>query len=70
MDEYETLGRLLDIRREAGLTRSEIACRMGVSVSGVGSVEAALRCMRQAPSLKGLRRYAEVCGRRLVIRLE
>ncbi|MBI3149133.1 MAG: helix-turn-helix transcriptional regulator [Betaproteobacteria bacterium] len=70
MDEYETLGRLLDIRRETGLTRGEVARRMGVSVGGVASVEAALRSMRQAPSLRVLQLYAEACGRRLVIRLE
>lgn len=70
MDEDETLGRLLDLRRETGLTRGEIARRMGMSVGGVASVEAALRGMRHAPSLKALQRYAEACGRRLVIRLE
>lgn len=70
MDEDDTLGRLLELRREAGLTRGEIARRAGMSVDGVASVEAALRCVRHAPSLGALQRYAEACGRRLVIRLE
>lgn len=56
-------------RTDAGLTQAEVAARMGTSRSVVSRLEAALRGKRDAPTLGLLRRYAEACGRRLVVEM-
>lgn len=70
--EYERLGpifavvdEMIEARRAAGLTQTQIAARMGTSQSVVARVENA----RHMPTFDMIARYAEAIGRRLDIRL-
>lgn len=69
-DEFATLAELLRARQRAGLTQAQLAERMGVSQPVVARIEASVGSRKHAPSLSTLRRYAEACGQRLVIRIE
>ena len=69
-DEFETLAALLHARNEAGLTQAEVAERMGVSQPVVARIESSLGKKSHSPTLDSLRRYANACGMRLVIRME
>lgn len=69
-DEFAALAELLRARQRAGLTQTELAARMGVSQPVVARIEGSIGSRKHAPSLATLRRYAEACGQRLVIRLE
>jgi DNA-binding XRE family transcriptional regulator len=68
-DEFAALAELLKARREAGLTQAEVAQRMGVSQPVLARIESSLGSRSHAPSLSTLRRYAQACGKRLVISL-
>lgn len=68
-DEFAALDKLLTLRRESGLTQSEIAARMGVAQASLARLESSLISRRHLPSLASLRRYAEAFGKRLEIRL-
>ena len=68
-DEFAALAELLKARKEAGLTQADVAQRMGVSQPVLARIESSLGNHRHAPSLSTLRRYAQACGKRLVIRL-
>ena len=50
--------RIDDILRQRGMTEKELAMRMGVSQQAVNSV---VRC-RENPSVRKLKRYADVLG--------
>jgi len=65
--EFAALATLLEARREAGLTQAEVALRMGVSQPVLARIESSLGSRKHTPSLKTLKRYAEACGKRLVI---
>lgn len=69
-DEFSALSALLRLRQRVGLTQAEIAERMGVSQPVIARIESSIASHKHAPSLATLRRYAEACGQRLVIRLE
>jgi DNA-binding XRE family transcriptional regulator len=69
-DEFAALAELLRARQAAGLTQSQLAERMGVSQPVVARIESSLGSRKHAPSLATLRRYADACGQRLVIRFE
>jgi transcriptional regulator with XRE-family HTH domain len=56
---------LVDCRRAAGLSQTEVAARMGTSQSAVARVESGLGDLR----LSTLSRYAAALGRRLDLRL-
>lgn len=66
-DEFAALAELLKARKEAGLTQADVAQRMGVSQPVLARIESSLGNQRHAPSLSTLRRYAQACGKRLVI---
>ena len=66
-DEFAALAELLKARKNAGLTQAEVAQRMGVSQPVLARIESSLGNHRHAPSLSTLRRYAQACGKRLVI---
>jgi DNA-binding XRE family transcriptional regulator len=65
--EFAALATLLEARREAGLTQAEVALRMGVSQPVLARIESSLGSRKHTPSLNTLKRYAEACGKRLVI---
>jgi ribosome-binding protein aMBF1 (putative translation factor) len=69
-DEFAALAELLRARQTAGLTQADLAARMGVSQPVVARIESSVGSRKHAPSLSTLRRYADACGRRLVIRFE
>jgi transcriptional regulator with XRE-family HTH domain len=46
---------------------AELAQRMGVSQPVLARIESSLGSRNHAPSLSTLRRYAQACGKRLVI---
>ena len=67
--EFAALATLLEARREAGLTQAEVAQRMGVSQPVLARIESSLGSRKHTPSLSTLKRYAEACGKRLVINM-
>lgn len=69
-DEFAALAELLRARTRAGLTQTELAERMGVSQPVVARIEGSIGSRKHAPSLATLRKYADACGQRLVIRFE
>ena len=65
--EFAALATVLEARREAGVTQAEVALRMGVSQPVLARIESSLGSRKHTPSLNTLKRYAEACGKRLVI---
>ena len=65
--EFAALATLLEARHQAGLTQAEVAQRMGVSQPVLARIESSLGSRKHTPSLNTLKRYAEACGKRLVI---
>lgn len=68
-DEFEALGALLHARKEAGLTQADVAARMGVSQPVLARIESSLGSRKHSRSLATLRKYADACGKKLVIRM-
>lgn len=67
--EFSLFDELLRARQEAGLTQAEVAERMGTKASAVARLEAGGGSKKHSPSVATLRKYAEVVGHRLEIRL-
>lgn len=57
-DVHDIVERLADVRRERGLSQTQIAARMGTSQSAVARLEAGQDDLR----LSTLRRYADALG--------
>lgn len=68
-EEYTALHAMLDARQTAGLTQADVASRMGTTVSAVSRLEASLRSEKHSPSFATLRKYAQACGKKLVIQM-
>ncbi len=68
-DEFAALAALLDARKNAGLTQADVAKRMGVSQPVLARIESNLGSRKHSPSLATLRKYADACGKRLVIQM-
>lgn len=68
-DEFAALSALLKARKEAGLTQADVALRMGVSQPVLARIESSLGKRDHSPSLSTLRRYAQACGKKLVIQM-
>jgi ribosome-binding protein aMBF1 (putative translation factor) len=62
---FAVVGEMIEARRAAGLTQTEIATRMGASQSVVARLENA----RHMPTFEVIARYAAAIDRRLDIRL-
>jgi ribosome-binding protein aMBF1 (putative translation factor) len=62
---YELVGAMVEARRKAGLSQSDLARRIGTTQSAIARLENAYHM----PSLEMLSRYAAALGRRLDIRL-
>ena len=69
-DEFAALGVLLQARKDAGMTQAEVAAKMGVSQPVLARIESSLGSRKHAPSLETLRKYANACGKRLVIGMQ
>ncbi|MBI3525678.1 MAG: helix-turn-helix transcriptional regulator [Betaproteobacteria bacterium] len=68
-DEFAALGALLHARKDAGLTQADVAARMGVSQPVLARIESSLGSRKHSPSLSTLRKYADACGKKLVIQM-
>ena len=66
--ERELLDKIIQTRRQLGLTQQTIAERMGTSQSAVARIETGLLSGR-LPSLTSLQKYANAVGKQLEIRL-
>ena len=66
-EEGALLDLLLKARHEAGLTQAQVAERMGTQPPAVARLERALATGKHSPSLATLRKYAEACGKELVL---
>jgi DNA-binding XRE family transcriptional regulator len=68
-EEGALLDLLLSARHDAGLTQAQVAARMGTQPPSVARLERALATGKHSPSLATLRKYAEACGKELVLQL-
>jgi DNA-binding XRE family transcriptional regulator len=68
-NEFAALESLLQARKEAGLTQADVAAKMGISPSMLARIESSLGNRKNSPSLATLRRYASVCGKKLIIQM-
>ena len=68
-EEGELLDQLLKARLEAGLTQAQVAQRMGTQPPSVARLERSLATGKHSPSLATLRKYAQACGRELVLQI-
>jgi transcriptional regulator with XRE-family HTH domain len=66
-EEGALLDLLLKARHEAGLTQAQVAERMGTQPPAVARLERALATGKHSPSLATLRKYAQACGKELVL---
>jgi DNA-binding XRE family transcriptional regulator len=68
-EEGELLDQLLKARHDAGLTQAQVAERMGTQPPAVARLERSLATGKHSPSLATLRKYAQACGRDLVLQI-
>ena len=68
-EEGELLDQLLKARHEAGLTQAQVAERMGTQPPSVARLERSLATGKHSPSLATLRKYAQACGRELLLQI-
>ncbi len=68
-EEYAALHALLEARRDAGLTQEQLAQKMGTTKSAISRLESSLRNDKHSPSFATLKKYANACGKRLVLSL-
>jgi transcriptional regulator with XRE-family HTH domain len=68
-DEFAALDVLLKAHKEEGFTQAEVADRMGIRQSSLVRIESSLGSQKHSPSFATLRKYAEACGKKLLIRL-
>lgn len=68
-EEYTALHAMLAARKDAGLTQADVASRMGTTVSAVSRLESSLRSEKHSPSFSTLRKYAQACGKKLVLQM-
>ena len=66
-EEYAALEALLGARKMAGLTQEELADRMGTTKSAISRLESSLRHEKHSPSFATLKKYANACGKKLVV---
>jgi len=64
---YAALEVLLSARKLAGLTQEELADRMGTTKSAISRLESSLRNEKHSPSFATLKKYANACGKKLVV---
>ena len=66
---YAALSALLKARQKAGLTQQALALKMGTTKSAVSRLESSLRNDKHSPSFATLKKYANACGKKLVVQL-
>src|SRR5690606_9600013 len=68
-EEYQLIRQMLRIRKEKGLTQSDIAQAMHTSTSVISRLESMYMSERPSPSFATLKKYAHALGCRLNIEL-
>ena len=68
-EEFAVFDALVEARKAAGLTQSEVAERMGTKTPAVARLESSGGKRKHSPSLSTLRRYATALGCKLEIKL-
>ena len=68
-EEGELLDALLKARHEAGLSQAQVAERMGTHAPAIARLERSLSTGKHSPSLATLRKYADACGKQLVLKV-
>ena len=68
-EEGELLDALLKARHEAGLSQAQVAERMGTHAPAIARLERSLSTGKHSPSLATLRKYADACGKKLVLKV-
>lgn len=68
-EEGQLLDILLKVRHAAGLSQAEVAERMGTQPPAITRLERALATGKHSPTVSTLRKYAEACGKRLVLKI-
>lgn len=60
---------LLQARQNAGLTQADVAKLMGTQPPAVARLERALATGEHSPSIATIRKYAQACGKKLVLKV-
>jgi hypothetical protein len=68
-EEYAALSALFQARKEAGLTQEQVAEIMGTTKSAISRLESSIRSDSHSPSFSTLRKYANACGKKLLIKM-
>ena len=68
-EEGELLDALLKARHDAGLSQAQVAERMGTHAPAKARLERSLATGKHSPSLATLRKYADACGKQLVLKV-
>jgi len=68
-EEGGLLDALLKARHEAGLSQAQVAERMGTHAPAIARLERSLATGKHSPSLATLRKYADACGKQLVLKV-
>ncbi len=68
-EEYAALSVLFRARKEAGLTQEQVAEIMGTTKSAISRLESSIRSDSHSPSFSTLRKYANACGKKLLIKM-
>jgi DNA-binding XRE family transcriptional regulator len=68
-EEGELLDALLKARRDAGLSQAQVAALMGTQAPAIARLERSLATGKHSPSLATLRKYADACGKQLVLKV-
>ena len=68
-EEGELLDALLKARHDAGLSQAQVAERMGTHAPAIARLERSRATGKHSPSLATLRKYADACGKQLVLKV-
>jgi DNA-binding XRE family transcriptional regulator len=68
-EEYAALSELFQARKEAGLTQEQVAAIMGTTKSAISRLGSSIRSDSHSPSFSTLRKYANACGKKLLIKM-
>ena len=68
-EEGELLDAFLKARHEAGLSQAQVAALMGTQAPAIARLERSLATGKHSPCLATLRKYADACGKQLVLKV-
>ena len=68
-EEGALLDALLKARHKAGLTQADVAAKMGTQAPAVARLERSLATGKHSPSVATLRKYADACGKKLILKV-